>query len=84
MARTQKQNDARTARLIEQANRLWTQKRRCTRYAFAVGCYEHVNGVGVYREHGTYCAFGQRTSDGSRAESCFQFITQARRYARRG
>jgi hypothetical protein len=81
---TQKENDARTVRLIAEANRLWARKRLCTRYAFAVGCYEHVNGVGISRQHGAYCAFGRRTSDGSRAESCFPTIAQARQHARRG
>jgi hypothetical protein len=67
---------------IAHANRVWARSRRCTAYAFAVGCYEHVNNVGIYREHGTYCAFGTRKSDGSRAGECFRQISDARKYAR--
>lgn len=67
---------------IAHANRVWARSRRCTQWAFAVGCYEHINGVGIYREHGTYCAFGTR-KDGSRAGDCFKQISKARKYARR-
>lgn len=67
---------------IAQANRVWTRTRRCTAFAFALGCTERVNGVGVYREHGTYCAFGTRKNNGSRAEECFSTIAKARSYAR--
>ena len=66
---------------IAHANKLWAKSRQCTSYAFAVGCKETVNGVGVYREHNTYCAFGWRKSDGSRAEECHRTIAAARMYA---
>lgn len=69
---------------IAHANKVWARSRRCTVFAFALGCTERVNGVGVYREHGAYCAFGTRKSDGSRAEQCFKILGDARRYARRG
>lgn len=71
-----------TAAVIAHANQVWAKSRRCTAYAFAVGCVEKVNGVRIYREHGAICAFGTRTSDGTRSESCFSTVAKARHHAR--
>jgi hypothetical protein len=76
--------DARQVAKIAHSNIVWARTRRCTAHAFALGCTEQVNGVGVYKEHGTYCAFGTRKSDGSRAAQCFKTIAAVRKYARRG
>jgi hypothetical protein len=75
MAQTQSQK-------IAHANKVWDRTRRCTAFSFALGCTERINGVGLYREHGTYCAFGTRRSDGTRSESCFKTVMEARRHAR--
>jgi hypothetical protein len=81
MAKAKETLTQRQDRKIAQANRVWECSQRCTAFSFNLGCYEHVNGVGIYKEHGTYCAFGWRKHDGSRASGCFNSIPAARKFA---